>query len=127
MLFAPTQTAALLLQTVARLACGLILTSTLLSSLPASGEDNPAVESRDDAALYQTGKSSFRKRCARCHGAGMVNPGVGVFDLRNFPRDDKPRFVDSVSNGKNAMPSWGAVLTPDDVDALWVYVTTSSP
>ncbi len=78
-------------------------------------------------ALYKKGKTSFRKRCARCHGVNMINPGVGVFDLRTFPQEDKARFVDSVSNGKNAMPSWGAVLKPEGIDALWLYVTTPSP
>jgi mono/diheme cytochrome c family protein len=77
-------------------------------------------------ALYQKGKTSFRKRCARCHGVNMVNPGVGVFDLRAFPPDSKARFVDSVSNGKNAMPSWGAVLETEGIEALWIYVTTPS-
>ena len=77
----------------------------------------------EEQALYQQGKTSFRKRCARCHGVNMVNPGVGVFDLRTFPLDDKARFIDSVSNGRNAMPAWKAVLKPADIEALWVYVS----
>jgi mono/diheme cytochrome c family protein len=87
---------------------------------------DPAATSTTEA-LYKIGKTSFRKRCARCHGVNMMNPGVGVFDLRIFPRDDKARFVDSVANGKNAMPSWGSVLKPEGIDALWLYVTTTSP
>ncbi len=74
-------------------------------------------------ALYAMGKSSYRKRCARCHGPNMVSPGAGVYDLRNFPKEDRARFTDSVNNGKNAMPSWQDVLKPVDVEALWVYVT----
>jgi mono/diheme cytochrome c family protein len=87
---------------------------------------DPAATSTTEA-LYKKGKTSYRKRCARCHGVNMINPGVGVFDLRTFPPDDKARFVDSVSNGKNAMPSWGAVLKPEGMDALWLYVTTTPP
>lgn len=79
-----------------------------------------------DEALYAKGKSSFRKRCARCHGVNMVNPGAGVFDLRNFPREDRARFVESVTYGKNAMPSWQDVLGPGDIDALWAYVSKGS-
>ena len=78
-------------------------------------------------ALYKKGKTSFRKRCARCHGVNMMRPVVGVFDLRTFPQEDNARFVDSVSNGKNAMPSWGAVLKPEDIDTLWLYGSTTSP
>jgi mono/diheme cytochrome c family protein len=97
-------------------------------ALPVLADDSAAATGEVSAAadpevLYKQGKTSFRKRCARCHGVNMVNPGVGVFDLRTFPLDDKARFIDSVSNGRNAMPAWKAVLKPADIDALWVYVS----
>ena len=38
-----------------------------------------------------------------------------------FPRE---RFVTSVTRGKNAMPPWGDVLKPEEIEALWLYVTT---
>jgi mono/diheme cytochrome c family protein len=57
--------------------------------------------------------------------------GAGVFDLRNFPGEDRARFIESVTYGKNAMPSWEDVLKPADIEALWVYVSkdpdTASP
>ncbi len=91
-------------------------------ALPVLGESaGSAVDT--EAAQIKKGATSYRKRCARCHGVNMVNPGPGIFDLRTFPSDDKPRFVDAVINGKNAMPSWGDVLGEDQVDDLWVYVT----
>lgn len=62
----------------------------------------------------------YSRNCARCHGFNMVNP-AGVFDLRTFP-DDTPRFPASVSEGKNAMPAWKAVLSAQDIQALWTYV-----
>ena len=46
----------------------------------------------------------------------------GAFDLRKFPQDDKTRFVNAVTRGKNAMPPLGALFGPDDIDALWAYV-----
>jgi mono/diheme cytochrome c family protein len=52
----------------------------------------------------------------------MLDP-QGAFDLRTFPRDDKSRFVTSVTKGKNQMPPWGDLLKPDDIEALWAYVT----
>jgi mono/diheme cytochrome c family protein len=30
-------------------------------------------------------------------------------------------------NGKRNMPPWDDVLKPDDVDALWAYVSTGDP
>lgn len=104
---------------------GLGLFALLLSAtLSLAAADEATSTSAADATLYATGKSSYRKRCARCHGVNMVNPGVGIFDLQDFPKADKARFVESVINGKNAMPSWGDVLDPKGIDALWVYVST---
>ena len=41
---------------------------------------------------------------------------------------DKPaRFVDSVTNGTKAMPPWGDVLKPDDIQALWAYLQSLPP
>lgn len=100
------------------------LALTVISSL--AGADETVAKTVTDAAMYETGKSSFRKRCSRCHGVNMVNPGVGIFDLRSFPRDDKTRFVESVTHGKNAMPSWQDVLQPADIEALWSYVSNEA-
>jgi mono/diheme cytochrome c family protein len=46
-----------------------------------------------------------------------------AFDLRNFPPDQRERFLRSVTRGKNQMPPWGDALSPDQLDALWAYVT----
>lgn len=70
----------------------------------------------------QHGRELFGAYCAHCHGANMVNPGNSSFDLRTFPLDDKERFVNSVTHGKNAMPAWGDILSRDEIDALWEYV-----
>jgi hypothetical protein len=54
----------------------------------------------------------------------MQNPDeeIGAFDLRQFPRDQHDRFVMSVSQGNNSMPSWGDRIKPSDIEALWAYV-----
>jgi mono/diheme cytochrome c family protein len=49
---------------------------------------------------------------------------IGAFDLRQFPRDQHDRFVNSVTYGKDIMPSWGNELKPADIEALWAYVCT---
>jgi len=78
-----------------------------------------------DAQMVEKGRALYAERCTHCHGFNMVNPGTVAYDLRQFPHDQKSRFVNSVTNGKNGrMPSWGDVLSRDDIDVLWAYVMT---
>ena len=81
--------------------------------------------SRDPATLVQDGRALYALHCSHCHGFNMVNPGTVAYDLRRFPGDQKPRFVESVTHGKNnRMPPWGDVLTPGQIDELWAYIRT---
>ncbi len=68
------------------------------------------------------GAETFATHCVPCHGERMSNPEL--FNLRDFPKDQRSRFLNSVSNGKNAMPPWRGQLQPDEIDALWSYVAT---
>jgi mono/diheme cytochrome c family protein len=93
---------------------------------PHSRASTPASEAAsgpEPAADPSPGKKLFRENCSRCHGFDMMNPAPGVADLRALPLDDKSRFVVSVSDGKGAMPAWRAVLTPEDIENLWSYVS----
>ena len=67
------------------------------------------------------GAGIFAENCSPCHGARMGDPNA-AFDLRKFPRDQKSRFVNSVTKGKNTMPPWGDLFSPAELDALWAYV-----
>jgi len=78
------------------------------------------------AEQIQKGGTLFARNCATCHGTRMRNPQWAI-DLHTFPRDAKNRFVDSVLYGKRNMPSWDDLLKPEDVDALWAYVSTGDP
>ena len=71
----------------------------------------------------EAGAKLFARNCSPCHGPRMQDP-ESAFDLRKFPRDERERFVASVTRGKNQMPPWGDLLTPEEVTALWAYVTT---
>jgi mono/diheme cytochrome c family protein len=78
-----------------------------------------------DPQIVEKGKALYYRHCVHCHGINMVNPGTVSFDLRQFPRDDRTRFVQSVTRGKNdRMPPWGDVLSGQEIDALWAYVRT---
>ena len=69
------------------------------------------------------GAELYAINCSPCHGARMQEPGA-AFNLRKFPPDQRERFVNSVTRGKNQMPPWGDFFKPEQLEALWAYVTT---
>jgi mono/diheme cytochrome c family protein len=84
----------------------------------------PAARAEDAAippAQVSAGRALYARNCSPCHGPRMQDP-EGAFDLRKFPRQDRTRFVATVTRGKNQMPPWGGLLTPAEIDALWAYV-----
>jgi mono/diheme cytochrome c family protein len=74
-------------------------------------------------AQVEAGADIYQRNCSPCHGPRMQDP-QSAFNLRNFPADQHDRFITSVTRGKNQMPPWGDMLKPEDVEALWAYVTT---
>ena len=82
----------------------------------ADAPDSPAPQK------IKQGSSIYSQNCSPCHGPRMLDP-QGAFDLRTFPPDQKSRFLTSVSKGKNQMPPWGGLLSTDDIESLWAYVT----
>jgi cytochrome c55X len=112
-------------------AFGALFVATLLvamsSSFAAEAEPTAAAPqpAANDPAQVSKGKALYGTKCLHCHGINMVTPGTAAFDLREFPHDDKARFVNSVTHGKNnRMPPWGDTLKPEDIDNLWAYVLT---
>lgn len=79
-----------------------------------------------DPVAVEKGRHMYKDYCQKCHGVDMVSPGAGFFDLRTFPPGEKPRFIRSVTGGKRAMPAWGGVLKPDDLELLWAYITSGA-
>ena len=72
------------------------------------------------------GAELYADSCATCHGNRMAKPPWAI-DLDTFPRDERARFVDSVTYGKRNMPPWGDVFKPDDIEALWAYLVAGEP
>ena len=105
-----------------------VLLVILVAGFCLAGSQVSLAQDQTDAApspqLVSEGKSLYRQFCQNCHGVNLVNPGTSSFDLRKFPHDDKARFVNSVSHGKNTMPAWGDILHPEEIDAIWAYVLT---
>jgi mono/diheme cytochrome c family protein len=94
---------------------GAVLCVLMRAGIPAAAEG--AFKPEQAAA----GAELYAVNCAPCHGARMLDPGA-AFDLRKFPRDQKQRFVDSVTRGKNQMPPWGDFFKLEQLDQLWAYV-----
>src|SRR6266700_3561107 len=84
-----------------------LATALALAGAPATAQSPPV--------------QNYARNCSPCHGARMLDP-QGAADLRKFPRDERERFIDSVTRGKNQMPPWGGLLKPEEVEALWAYV-----
>ena len=80
-----------------------------------------AAQPVDEQISASKGRQLYTSFCARCHGVNMVTTGA-AFDLRSFPSDQPERFERSVTQGLRAMPAWGAILKPGDVQALWHFV-----
>ena len=67
------------------------------------------------------GAESYALNCSPCHGPRLYGE-ESAFDLRTLSPDQRERFINSVTNGKNQMPPWGGLLKPDEIEALWAYV-----
>ncbi len=101
---------------VKRVALSVALACFLMTA-PAAAEDARSFPSDQIA----TGAELYAVNCSPCHGARMEDPGA-AFNLRKFPPDQRERFVNAVTRGKNQMPPWGDFFKPDQLQALWAYV-----
>ncbi len=92
--------------------------AALAPFVSASAEDSVSAQ---EQAKIDAGEIVYNTRCAICHGDDLVNTGQ-TFDLRKLKADERPRFENSVRNGKNQMPPWKGILSDDDIDHLWHYI-----
>ena len=44
------------------------------------------------------------------------------YHLFRLRPDEHDRFVDSVTTGKDNMPSWYGILKIDEIEAIWAYI-----
>jgi mono/diheme cytochrome c family protein len=82
---------------------------------------NVAAQEEFAPEKIKQGAGMYSQHCAPCHGPRMADP-EGAFDLRTFPPDQKNRFLNSVTKGKNSMPPWGGLFNADEIESLWAYV-----
>lgn len=97
------------------------LTAIALIAAPWCSPNALADDAVPDQDKIAAGEIVYNTRCAVCHGDDLVNTGQ-TFDLRRLKADERPRFDNSVRNGKNQMPPWKGVLSDDEIDKLWHYI-----
>src|SRR3954462_13954549 len=100
---------------VSGVSCGVVLLAAGLAQAAAqeTGATPPSAEQ---------GRRLYGSYCARCHGVNMVSSSAAFFDLRTLAPGEQERFERSVNQGLRAMPAWGGILKPGDVQALWMFV-----
>ncbi len=74
-----------------------------------------------DSEQIKRGATVYAHNCSPCHGP-RLHGEESAHDLRTFPHNQRERFINSVTRGKNQMPPWGGLLKPDEIEALWAYV-----
>jgi len=105
----------------------LAFAGALAAGLSASAQDRAQTASNEapGAAQVQRGKQLYAERCSHCHGFNMISAGNVTYDLRTFPHDQRDRFFESVTNGKDRlMPPWGDVLSQEQIGDIWAYIRT---
>ena len=81
------------------------------------------------SAHAQDAATTFKSRCAACHGGdGTGSPAgkkMGVKDLKTteVQKMSNAELTDIITNGKNKMPKFGS-LQPEEIKGLVVYIHT---
>ena len=105
-----------------RVVAALLMALGLVPVAQAQGTD----AEKFDPAQIRVGEKTYSLNCAPCHGTRMNEPPVSV-DLKQFPKNQRSKFLNTVTNGRNTMPPWRGALTPEEIEALWAYVAAGEP
>lgn len=113
--------------------------ATVASAAPKADTGNTAAKSDTGAGedhllvtpeVYE-GWKMFAVYCYRCHGVDAMGGGIAP-NLRHSVSSEgsvtHDVFVTTVTNGRveKGMPTWKALLSPEQIEDLWQYVTSRS-
>jgi mono/diheme cytochrome c family protein len=88
---------------------------------------SPSLAAAVDQVQVEKGAAIYALRCEGCHGRGLRNTSGGwSFDLRKLSPNEHDRFVESVTSGKDNMPSWYGILGDDEIEAIWSYIRATA-
>lgn len=98
--------------------------ATYLRSLEENAVSNP-IWRTPLADENLSGQDLYNMACARCHGVDREGrkdtaPSLGPTSFALEENDDWLR--DRITNGKEAMPRWGGVLTVDQIDKIIAFL-----
>lgn len=82
------------------------------------GAATPALA--QDAAAIAAGEQLYDENCAACHGEKLRSSGA-IPDLRELR--DRARFDKMVREGRGQMPAWQGVLSDQEIDQIWAYIS----
>jgi mono/diheme cytochrome c family protein len=77
--------------------------------------------SAQDQAAIGAGEALYDEHCAMCHGESLRSAGA-IPDLRQLRADQKDYFKMTVTDGRGQMPTWGGILSEQDMDNIWAYI-----
>ena len=78
-------------------------------------------EKAGDKIVALNGKEIFEEKCTLCHGSNGKLGLSGAKDL-SVTALDHQNIVTIITEGKNAMASYKAVLTPEQIEAVANYI-----
>lgn len=96
------------------------VTMATTTTVPAEG----AVPEEEEGILTR-GAAVYSADCAVCHGddlEGQVGPALGAGS--NAAGLGAEAIEAVIVEGRNAMPAWGGVLTPEDIEAVIAYLSS---
>ena len=74
------------------------------------------------------GKNIFLEKgnCATCHALNDAGSNADIGPNLNLIKPDIGRVVIAVTNGAGVMPAYEGMLTPEEIEAVAVYVSEKS-
>jgi cytochrome c6 len=82
------------------------------------------------AQAQSASETLYKGKCAACHGADGVGSAMGTkmgvhdFTTAAVQGMSDAALTDTIANGKNKMPKYGASLKPEDIKGLVAYIRT---
>lgn len=93
---------------------------------PPAAETTDAVDTDMDAGAVDGAAVFASAGCGGCHTLAAAGSGGSVGPNLDDARPDVETVVDTVTNGRGAMPSFSDQLSDDEIQAVAEYVSSSA-